>query len=328
VAELAVTRYANAPGLAVRISVTDRCPLRCVYCRPRSRIDPSPAPELLREAEIVRFVSVARAALGVAKVRLTGGEPLVRGDLVRIVAALGRLGIPDIALTTNGQRLAALARHLRDAGLHRVNVSLDSLDPTTFARLTQGGDLERTLAGIDTARTAGLAPVRINTVVLRGMNDHEAEAMVSFALARGCELRFIELMPSGPTSAEYDRWFLSSAELRQRLERTFDLVPQAHEPGSSSRRFLAAGGGRKGSVGFISPTSHPFCSGCRRLRLTADGRLLGCLGREDHTGLMGLLRSDDAGADDRIVAAMHAALACKRGAGPFAVAMPMSSVGG
>jgi cyclic pyranopterin phosphate synthase len=314
--------------LALRISVTDRCPLRCLYCRPRSRIDPSPAQEVLREAEIVRFVSVARDALGVAKVRLTGGEPLVRGDIVQVVTALGRLGIPDIALTTNGQGLAALARPLRDAGLHRINVSLDSLDPSTFARLAQGGELARTLAGIDAALAAGLAPVRLNTVVLRGMNDHEAEAMVRLALAHGCEQRFIELMPSGLSPADYDRWFLSSDELRQRLERTFDLASQAHEPGSSNRRFLATGGGSKGFVGFISPASHPFCSGCRRLRLTADGRLLGCLGREDHTRLMGLLRSDDAGADDRIAAAMHTALGCKRGAGPFAVAMPMSSVGG
>jgi cyclic pyranopterin phosphate synthase len=328
VAEVAVTRDASAPGLALRISVTDRCPLRCLYCRPRSAIEASPAPEVLQRAEIVRFVRVACDAMGVAKVRLTGGEPLVRGDIVQIVAALGRLGITDIALTTNGQRLAAIARPLREAGLHRVNVSLDSLDPSTFARLAQGGELARTLAGIDSARAAGLAPVRINTVVLRGMNDHEAEAMVRLALAHGCEQRFIELMPSELSPADYDRWFFSSDELRQRLERTFDLAPQAPEPGSSSRRFLATGDGRKGFVGFISPTSHPFCSGCRRLRLTADGRLLGCLGREDHTPLMDLLRSGDASADDRIAGAMLGALSRKRGAGPFAVAMPMSSLGG
>ena len=330
-----MTTFARAPGLALRISVTDRCPLHCLYCRPRSLVEPRQAPqaspEVLQEADIVRFVRVARDALGVAKVRLTGGEPLVRGDIVELVAALGRLGIPDVALTTNGQRLAALAGPLREAGLHRINISLDSLDPDTFKRLAQGGELGRTLAGIEAACASGLAPVRINTVVMRGMNDHEAEAMVRFALERGCELRFIELMPSGLAPADYDTWFVSSSELRQRLERSFALVPEAHEPGSSSRRFQASSDGKQGFVGFISPNSHPFCSGCRRLRLTADGRLLGCLGRSEHIRLMGLLRAAhavDDDADARIAAAMRVALGCKRGAGPFAVAMPMSSVGG
>ena len=315
-------------SLSLRISVTDRCPLHCLYCRPQPIAEPRWAQDVLQEVDLVRFVRVARATLGVAKVRLTGGEPLVRGDIVQLVAALSRLGIPDIALTTNGQSLASLARPLREAGLHRINISLDSLDPNTFTRLAQGGELTRTLAGIDAAIAAGLAPVRINTVVLRGGNDHEAEAMLAFALARGCELRFIELMPSGLSPADYARWFLPSDELHQRLARGFDLVPEAHEPGSSSRRFHVRGGDGYGTVGFISPNTHPFCNDCHRLRLTADGRLLGCLGRHDHLRLMGLLRATDEHADERIAAALHVALGCKRGVGPFAVAMPMSSLGG
>ncbi|MGB8295776.1 MAG: GTP 3',8-cyclase MoaA [Polyangia bacterium] len=317
-----------SPGLALRISVTDRCPLRCLYCRPGPFSEPRGAPDVLQASDIVRFVGVARAALGVDKVRLTGGEPLVRADIAHLVAALAQLEMRDLALTSNGQRLASLAHPLRRAGLQRINISLDSLDAGTFARLARGGELARTLDGIEAARAAGLAPVRINMVVLRGINDHEAETMLAFALAHDCELRFIELMPSGLAPADYANWFLSSAELRDRLARNFELVPEAHEPGSSSRRFHVACAAGQGLVGFISPNTQPFCSGCRRLRLTADGRLLGCLGRPDDIRLMGLLRATDEGADERIAAAMRVALGCKRASGPFAVTMPMSSVGG
>jgi cyclic pyranopterin phosphate synthase len=189
--------------------------------------------------------------------------------------------------------------------------------------------LAHTLAGIDAALAAGLAPVRINTVVMRGVNDHEAEALVARALERGCEQRFIELMPSGLRPRDYQAWFIPSAELRERLARTFDLAPIAHEPASSSRRFsVTTPDGKQGTVGFISANSQPFCFGCRRLRLTADGRLLGCLGRGDHIGILGLLRDPDASADERIAAALHVALACKRPSGPFCIPMPMSSVGG
>jgi GTP 3',8-cyclase len=318
----------TATPLALRISVTDRCPLRCVYCRPHKDKDPR-ARDRLRAEDIVRFVRVAQATAGVAKVRLTGGEPLGRGDIVDLVAALAPLGIPDIALTTNGQRLAPIAIPLRRAGLHRINISLDSLDPSTFTRTAQGGVLAHTLAGIDAALAAGLAPLRINTVVMRGVNDHEAEALVTRAVERGCEQRFIELMPSGLRPEEYQVWFIPSAELLPRLARTFDLTPIPHELASSSRCFCATTrDGKQGTLGFISPNSYPFCSGCRRLRLTADGRLLGCLGRRDAIGILGLLRDPDPSADARIAAALHVALGCKREAGPFSIPMPMSSVGG
>jgi cyclic pyranopterin phosphate synthase len=314
--------------LVLRISVTDRCPLRCVYCRPYKE-ERARTRDRLRADDIVRFVRVAQAADGVAKVRLTGGEPLGRSDIVDLVAAVAPLSVPDLALTTNGQRLAPLAQSLRQAGLHRVNVSLDSLDPETFTRAAQGGVLRHSLAGIDAALATGLAPLRINTVVMRGVNDHEAEALVARALERGCEQRFIELMPSGLRPRDYQAWFMPSAELRERLARIFDLAPIAHEPGSSSRRFsVTTRDGKQGTVGFISANSHPFCFGCRRLRLTADGRLLGCLGRPDHIGVLGLLRDPDASADERIAAAFHVALGCKRPFGPFSIPMPMSSVGG
>jgi cyclic pyranopterin phosphate synthase len=203
-AGVAVTTVASPPGLALRISVTDRCPLHCLYCRPQPVLDGSQSADLLRASDIVRFVRIAQASLGVAKVRVTGGEPLVRGDIVELVAALGHLGLPDLALTTNGQRLAPQARPLREAGLDRINVSLDSLDPGTFTRLAQGGVLARSLDGIEAAVAAGLLPVRIYTVVLRGINDHEAEDLIAYALARGCEPRFIELMPSGLAPGKFD----------------------------------------------------------------------------------------------------------------------------
>jgi cyclic pyranopterin phosphate synthase len=317
-----------APRLTLRISVTERCQMHCLYCRPRPTFASGAPSDVVQAKDMVRFVDVARQTMGVAKVRLTGGEPLIRRDLVALVATLGQLALPDLALTTNGQRLAALARPLRAAGLHRINVSLDSLDRHTFARLTQEAELAPTLDGIEAACAAGLGPVRINTVVMRGINDHEVEALVAFALARGCEPRFIELMPSGLATADYQRWFMPSAELRERLARAFDLTPEAPVPGASSRRWRVNGAASAGLVGFISPRSQPFCAGCRRLRLTADGRLLGCLGRSDYIRIMGLLRATDAGGDERIAAALHVALGRKRGAGAFAVAMPMSSVGG
>ena len=316
-------------GLALRISITDRCQFHCAYCRPHKGPALFRPEDLLCIADVVRFVRVAQDSLGVAKVRLTGGEPLLRPDVVALVAALAPLGIPDLAMTSNGQLLARLAQPLREAGLARMNVSLDSLKPETFRRLAQGGDLAKTLAGIDAALAAGLRPVRINTVVLRGINDHEAEDLVRFALARGCEPRFIELMPSGLRPEDFTAWFLSSAALAARLGESFSMTADDYVPASSSRRFRVVGGdGARGRVGFISPNSHPFCAGCRRLRLTADGRLMGCLGRKEHLRITALLRSQDANCHGQLAACLAAALACKRSPGAFAPAVPTSSIGG
>jgi cyclic pyranopterin phosphate synthase len=318
----------DRPGLALRISVTDRCPLRCLYCRPGATPRACKVSDLIEADDIVRFVRVATSHFGVAKVRLTGGEPLARADIVAIVAALSQLGVSDLALTTNGQTLASRASALRAAGLRRVNVSLDSLVPETFSRLARGGALAHTLDGIAAASDAGLNPLRMNTVVLRGINDHEVESIIDFALARGHEARFIELMPSGIAAADYQRWFVPSDELQRRLEKRFRLAPEPYPRASSSRRFRVTGGGRTGVIGFISPNSHPFCAGCRRVRLTADGRLLGCLGLPDHIRILGLLRSTEPGSDERIAAAMGVSLGCKRDSKSFSVPTPMSQVGG
>jgi cyclic pyranopterin phosphate synthase len=284
--------------------------------------------ESLAVKDIVRFVRVANAHFGVTKVRLTGGEPLAHPDIVAIVAALDQLGLADLALTTNGQSLAQQASALRAAGLRRVNVSLDSLVPDTFSQLARGGELGATLAGIAAASDAGIRPLRMNTVILRGINDHEAESIAELALEHGYEARFIELMPTGIDPGDYRRWFMPSVELQRRLATTFRFEREPHVTGSSSRRFRAVSGGRTGMIGFISPNSHPFCAGCRRVRLTADGRLLGCLGLSDHIGLLALLRSDDPGSDERIAAAIRVSLGCKRGSKALSVPVPMSQVGG
>jgi GTP 3',8-cyclase len=324
---MAVTTISGAP-VALRISVTDRCQLRCLYCWPGHLLRRPPPMGDLAIADMVRFVTVAQRTLGVSKIRLTGGEPLLRTDVVEITRALALLGVPDLGLTTNGQRLARLAGPLRAAGLRRVNISLDSLDRNTFARMASGGELRRSLAGIETALAVDLTPVRINSVILRGINDHEVESLVDHALALGCEPRFIELMRTGLTAARHASWFVSSQEVRDRLSSRFELSPLPPVAGSSSRRYLARSPKGQGVVGFISPDSHPFCQDCNRLRLTADGRLFGCLARDEHRGLMPLLRSRDPGAEEQLASALRAALTCKRSSGPFSVGTPMSSLGG
>jgi len=291
----------------LRLSVTDRCSFRCVYCMPEEGLAFVPRADLMTYEEMARLVSVF-AGLGVTHVRLTGGEPLLRRDLpdlVRLIAAVP--GVEDIALSTNGLALSELARPLAAAGLRRVNVSLDSLDPATFARLTRTRPeiLARVLAGIDAAAEAGLAPIKINAVVIRGDNDHELPDLVRFAAERGVVLRLIEYMPIGVD----DRWgpgsFVSVDEMRARLVAGgFSLEPYA--PPSDAR---VAGGGparyarlvdiARGDVatevGFISAVSDHFCATCNRVRLTARGTLQECLAFPGHLSLRDLMR---AGASD------------------------------
>jgi cyclic pyranopterin phosphate synthase len=267
--------------------------------------------------------------LGLAKIRITGGEPLVRGDIVEVVRQLATIGTADLAMTTNGQTLARLAGPLKAAGLGRVNVSLDSLDPHTFQSLTRTGSLDKTLAGIEAALRAGFRSVKVNAVVMRGWNDAEASDLVDFGLRTGCEIRFIELMTTGLSSAQFADWFVSSDELRQRLDQHFALFALPYEHGGSSRRYrVRDGAGRLGTLGFISPNTHPFCSGCRRLRLTAHGELLACLGRKERFPLLGLLRSPAEDADEQIANVARRALGCKREGTPLHVPILMSSVGG
>ncbi|MBM4018149.1 MAG: radical SAM protein [Planctomycetes bacterium] len=341
----------NEPSQAVslRVSVTDRCQLRCRYCAPARQpsghgtpdvpggdaaASPADAPHEPHAAplaleEILRLVRFLKERFGLHKVHLTGGEPLLRPDLPRLVSLLAAEAPPDLALTTNGQRLAEMAADLRLAGLPRINVSLDSLDRETYRRLTRGGRLDDTLAGIEAARREGLSPVRLNMVVLRGVNDHETADVVRWGLERGCQVRLLELMPIGVARADFRERFVPSAEARERLAGEFDLRPLGHEPGASSRRWLARGRrGLSGIVGFISPCSDVFCGGCRRLRLMAGGRLLGCLARGRGIDIRPLLALRGADAERGILRAVNEALASKRGGRPFAAERPMIAVGG
>ena len=331
----------------LRVSLTDRCNLRCLYCMPPKSNgrkgdvgdnDSAPAEKqeappadssfqtVLRFEEIAAIVRFLRERYGLRTVRLTGGEPLVRRGIVELTRMLAGQGLADLAMTTNGQVLSDYARPLREAGLRRVNISLDTLDRGRFSRLTRGGRLERTLAGIDAARAAGFRSIKINTVVLRGENDREVCDLVRFAMARGLEIRFLELMAIGVAAARYDSWFVSSREVLERLACEFRVA--AAVEGESPERvatFRAEGAaGRSTRVGFISPMSRPFCAGCRRLRLTADGQLRGCLMQGSGPELAAALRragGPDYAALERMIArALRAKPARRELSSPYLMA--------
>ncbi|MFW6125041.1 MAG: GTP 3',8-cyclase MoaA [Pirellulales bacterium] len=294
-----------ANPLYLRLSITERCRFRCLYCAP-SGPSPSAARPRLTPAEIEDVVRVLSERHGLAKVRITGGEPAERGrDLLEIVRRLRAVNSAlELALTTNGVSLARWAVPLAEAGLGRVNVSLDSLRRDCFEHVTGFDCLERVMAGIEAARQAGLNPVKLNTVVLRGINDQELPRLVSFAADRGCEIRFIEMMPMGPLA---DRWRDLFVPLGE-MERTLAGIvhrrrphPDGPSPARSSEITLRDG--RKVTVGFITPMSHGFCSRCNRLRLAADGSLYTCLMEQPVTSLLPALRPRcDAGAIDRLLA--------------------------
>ena len=271
----------------LRVSVTDRCNFRCVYCMPEEGLDWMQRSDLLSYEEIARLVRVF-AAMGVTSIRLTGGEPLVRKDLERLVAELGQIpGIDDLAMTTNAHRLAGCAQELADAGLTRINVSLDSLDPERFSALTRGGRLDKVLAGLEAAIAAGLGPIKINCVILEGENDEELYDLVEFFGARPqhFELRFIEYMPF------QSRWHTSlpSAELRARLSAVYSLTSATEGVGQGpARDWMIQENGLR--VGFISPLSNNFCSSCNRLRLMANGHLRTCLSDDGTPSLRDILR--------------------------------------
>ena len=313
-------------GLSLRVSVTDRCQLRCRYCMPPEGVPLCGKDEILSYEEIVALVACLQDEFGLTKVRITGGEPLVRLGIERLVGMLADLGIPDLALTTNGLRLAEMAPILKRAGLRRVNVSLDSLSPATFRRLTGNGELQAVLDGIDAALDAGLLPLKLNTVVIRGINENEVRDLVEFGLQRNCELRFIELMPIGPGTRLFSDGFVSSEAVRQRLSSHFTFYPLGMEPGASARRYgLVNAEGGRGVVGFISSCSAPFCSECSRLRVTADGRLIGCLARNGGISIRGLLRAGDRPA---IADAVRHVLEGKTPDRIFEQEMVMASIGG
>jgi cyclic pyranopterin phosphate synthase len=278
----------------LRISVTDRCNLRCTYCMPED-VTFRPKEELLTFEEITHFTQVA-ASLGVSKVRLTGGEPLVRRDLHKLVAQLVEIpGIRDIGLTTNGLLLRSQARQLHDAGLRRMNVSLDTLDPGRFREITRRDGLDLVLAGLAAARDAGFDPIKINAVSMRGLTDLDAVALAHYARDNGFELRFIEYMPIGAEPWERNKMFPAS-EIIELLEAEFGPlveVPDA-DPRAPALEFAYADGRRH--VGFIASVTRPFCLKCNRLRLTAEGKLRNCLFALDEVDVRPLLRqkSNDA----------------------------------
>jgi len=286
-------KHSALPGpISLRVSVTDRCQFRCLYCTPAEGVERFTFANTLRYEEILRFVRLIMSRVGLTKVHITGGEPLGRPGIAKLVAMLVGEGVADLAITTNGQRLGELAAELKQAGLKRVNVSLDTLQLETFGRLSGGGRLARTLAGIDAALAAAFGQVKLNTTVIRGINDHEVTNIAQFGIKRGAQARFIELMPLGPAAARHQDWFVSSSEVLDRLCDRFDLQPLPRRPGSSAREYRAADAtGNTGIVGLISPCSQPFCADCRRLRLTAAGELLGCLARGNGQDILPLLRT-------------------------------------
>jgi cyclic pyranopterin phosphate synthase len=305
----------------LRISVTDRCNFRCTYCMPEEGMTWLPRDELLTYEELARVARVCVERFGVHAIRITGGEPLVRAHVVRLVEMLAALDV-DLALTTNGVKLPELAHDLAAAGLRRVNVSLDSLRPETFLALTRRDELHRVLAGIDAALDAGLSPVKVNAVVIRGVNDDEVVDLARFGRARGVGIRFIEFMPldaQGEWSAER---VVPAREILERIDAVFPLRA-APVPGTGSRpqpghvepaeRFEYADGG--GDVGVIATVTEPFCENCDRVRLTAEGQLRTCLFALDEHDLRAVLREGGGlGApdlDDRLDAAIVAAVGTK-----------------
>ena len=296
----------------LRVSLTDRCNYRCTYCMPAQGVDVVPRDDLLRFEEIERLVRVF-VSMGVTHVRLTGGEPLTRRDVVDLVGRVARIpGVEDLAMTTNGHMLSALAAPLRAAGLARLNVSLDTLDSARFQTLTRGGALKDVLAGLDAAAQAGFAPIKINAVVLRDGLDRDPEALLRFAQSRGLLLRFIEYMPIGVD----DHWgpdtFVSAAELRDtlsargwRFRANSGDVPVGGGP-ATYWMVDAPGGPRDVPVGFIHAVSDHFCERCNRVRLSPTGRLRECLSAEGALSLRDMLR---AGCDDiELTAAIRSAL--------------------
>lgn len=279
----------------VRLSVTDRCDFRCVYCM-GEEMTFLPRNEILTLEELYR-VGAAFAALGVKKIRLTGGEPLIRRDVLKLVEALGQLPGLELVLTTNGSQLPHLAQPLKDAGIRRLNISLDSLNPDKFRQLTRTGELQQVLAGIQAAKQAGFKRIKLNAVILKGRNDDEILSLVEFARAEQLDLTFIEEMPLGAIS-EHGRQecYMPSDDIRSIIESRHPLIASLHDSGGPARYYDFADS--HSSVGFISPHSHNFCGDCNRVRVTVEGRLLLCLGNEHSADLRDVLRSS---ADDEVL---------------------------
>lgn len=277
----------------LRISITDKCNLRCRYCMPEEGVPHTPHDKILRAEELRRLTGIF-CSVGITKIRITGGEPLVSRILLPFVSSLADLCLEDLSLTTNGQLLPQMAEQLKKAGINRVNISLDSLNPERFSWITRGGDLQKTLDGIDAALEAGLNPVKINTVMVRGYNDDEAIDIALLAKDRPLHIRFIEFMPLGEHMIWGPESYISRRETIEKIASLGTLTPRQVYGNGPAEVFTIPG--FMGTIGFIDAMSGHFCSSCNRLRLTCDGRLYSCLHNQEYTDLLGPLR---AGASDK-----------------------------
>jgi cyclic pyranopterin phosphate synthase len=272
----------------LRVSITDRCNLRCVYCMPSDGLIPLDHREILRYEEIIRVVRIA-TGIGVRNVRITGGEPLVRKNVIHLISEIRSIeGIKDLSLTTNGILLSGYANKLSEAGLKRINISLDSLRPDRFKEITRGGDLHLVLSGIEAAEKAGLTPIKINMVPIRGLNSDEIEDFTRLTLKFPYQIRFIEFMPFGTEGLWSTERFISVEEIKSIVEGVGPLTPAKLKKSGPARYFRLEGA--TGVIGFISPISNHFCGECNRLRLTADGKLRPCLFSETEIDLKPALR--------------------------------------
>ncbi|AUG76501.1 cyclic pyranopterin phosphate synthase [Kitasatospora sp. MMS16-BH015] len=313
----------------LRVSLTDRCNLRCTYCMPAEGLDWLPKPDVLTDEEIVRLVRIAVRRLGITSIRLTGGEPLLRRGLPGLVARLTEIG-PELSLTTNGIGLARQALALKEAGLHRVNVSLDTLRPERYAAITRRDRIADVFAGLAAAQAAGLAPVKVNAVPVRGVNEDELLDLVEFAAGHGYRMRFIESMPLDAQGAWDRTKMITADEILAVLGARWELVPVGRHGNAPAEEWRIAG--TDTVVGVIASVTRPFCGGCDRVRLTADGQLRNCLFATTESDLRALLRG---GADDAEIERAWRATIARKGPGHDIGSAdfvqpdrPMSAIGG
>lgn len=288
----------------IRLSITDRCDFRCVYCMGED-MQFLPRDEVLSLEECARLVKTF-VALGVSKVRITGGEPLVRKNALWLFEEVGKLqGLNELVLTTNGSQLEKQAQDLRNAGVKRINISVDSLDAARFKKITRTGELDKVLRGIQAAKVAGFDNIKLNTVLMRGINDDETISLVDFALEQNIDISFIEEMPLGEVDHSRESTFISNADTLKTLQSKYPLIASTETTGGPARYWRVANTSTK--IGFISPHSHNFCESCNRVRITCKGELYLCLGQEDKVDLMPLLRNhpdDDQPLIDAILGSM------------------------
>jgi len=314
----------------LRISITDKCNLKCIYCMPEKALKRFDQSDILTTDEVLRIVLIA-AKYGVRKVRLTGGEPLLRKDILPLISGIKGAGIRDLSITTNGQRLADMAQALKQAGLDRVNISLDTLIADRYRKITRGGELDRVWEGIKASERAGLSPVKINMVPVRGVNDDEVSRFAALTMYKDIHIRFIEFMPIGNNGSWQPDSYLSKDEIMGRVAIDGKLIQLPFKGGGPSRNYRIEG--TQGMIGFISPISDCFCGSCNRLRLTAIGKLRPCLFSESTTDLRAPLRNG--ASDDELESLYRSAVLSKparhalhEGSLLHPSLSPMSQIGG